>query len=141
MGTVRVVVLDVLGEHGLQMAAAEDEHPVEALAPDGADHALTDGVGPGCPDRALDDPDALGGEDGVEGSGELGVAVADEELDRGRLVGEVHREVAGLLGHPLGDRVGGDAGDPYETRVVVDEHEHVEPAEEDGVDDGRSRTP
>ena len=75
-------MLDVLGEHGLEMAAAEDEHPVEALAPEGADHALADGVGPGCPDRGLDDPDALGGEDGVEGSGELGVAIADEELDR-----------------------------------------------------------
>jgi hypothetical protein len=42
-------VIDVLGEHGLQMAAAEDEHPVEALAPDGAHHTLADGVGPGVP--------------------------------------------------------------------------------------------
>ena len=41
---VRVVVLDVLGEHGFEMAASEDEHPVEALAPQGADHALADGV-------------------------------------------------------------------------------------------------
>lgn len=32
---VRAVVLDVLGEHDLQVATAEDEHPVEALAPDG----------------------------------------------------------------------------------------------------------
>ena len=81
MGTVRVVVLDVLGEHGLQMAAAEDDHPVETLAPDGTDHALTDGVGPGCPYGALYDPDAVGRKDGVEGSGEFGVAIADEELD------------------------------------------------------------
>ena len=72
---------DVLGEHGLKVAAAEDEHPVEAFAPYGADHALTDGVGPGCSDRALDDSGALRGEDGVEGSGELGVAIADEEPD------------------------------------------------------------
>jgi len=45
-------MLDVLGEHGLKVVAAEDEHPVEAFAPDGADDALTDGVGPGCSDRA-----------------------------------------------------------------------------------------
>ena len=83
MRTVRVVVLDVLGEHGIQMAASEDERPVEALAPDGADLALADGVRPGCPDRALDDPGALCGEDGVEGSRELGVAIADEELRQG----------------------------------------------------------
>ncbi len=30
-----IVVLDVLGEHGLQMAAAEDERSVEALVPEG----------------------------------------------------------------------------------------------------------
>ena len=49
--TVRVGVLDVLGEHGFEMAASEDEHPLEPLAPDGADHALADRVRPRCPDR------------------------------------------------------------------------------------------
>jgi len=29
-------MLDVLGEHGFEVTAVEDEHPVEALAPDGA---------------------------------------------------------------------------------------------------------
>jgi len=42
-----VVLLDVLGEHGFEVAAAEDEHPVEAFASDGADCALADGVGLG----------------------------------------------------------------------------------------------
>ena len=79
---MRVVVLDVLGEDCLEVTAAEDEHPVEALAPDGADDALADGVGTRCLDRGSDDPDGVGGEDGVEGGGELGVAIADEELDR-----------------------------------------------------------
>jgi hypothetical protein len=45
--TMCVVMLDVLGEHGLKVVAAEDEHPVEAFAPEGADHALADGVGQG----------------------------------------------------------------------------------------------
>ena len=44
--TERVVVLDVLREHVLQVTSSEDEHPVEALAPQGAVHALTDGIGP-----------------------------------------------------------------------------------------------
>jgi hypothetical protein len=43
-------------------------------------------------------------------------------------------EVANLLGHPVGDRLGGHAGDPHEAAVMVDEHEHVEPAQENGVD-------
>jgi hypothetical protein len=46
VGTVRVVVLDVLGEHGLQMAAAEDGHPVKALAPQCADDTLRNRIGP-----------------------------------------------------------------------------------------------
>jgi hypothetical protein len=37
------------------------------------------------------------------------------------------------LGDPAGDRVRRDAGDPHETTVVVDEHEHVEPGEKDRV--------
>jgi hypothetical protein len=49
------------------VTATDDEHPVETLAPDGADDALADGVGPGCPGRALDDPGALRGEDCVGG--------------------------------------------------------------------------
>ena len=49
MRTVRVVVRDVLREHGFEMAAAEDEYPGEALASQGADHPLTDSVGPRCP--------------------------------------------------------------------------------------------
>ena len=82
----------------------------------------------------LDYPRILGGEDGVEGGGELCVAIADEELDRARALGEVHRQVAGLLGHPVGDWVSRDAGDADEERVMVDEHEDVEPAEKNGVD-------
>jgi hypothetical protein len=38
--------------------------------------------------------------DGVEGSGELGVAVADEEPKAPPGVVEVHEEIAGLLGQP-----------------------------------------
>ena len=75
----------------------------------------------------------LVGEDGVEGGGELGVAVAAEELDGVRLGGEFYRDVAGLLGAPAGDRVRRDAGDRHGAAVVVGEDEDVEPAGENGV--------
>jgi len=45
---VDVVVLDLLGKDCFEMTATEDEHPVEALAPDGADDALADGVQQRC---------------------------------------------------------------------------------------------
>ena len=79
-------------------------------------------------------PQLLGGEDGVEGGGELCVAIADEELGELCLVGELHRDVAGILSHPCGAWDHGDAGDADEARVVVDDHEDVEPAEKNGVD-------
>ena len=81
MGPVRVVVLDVLGEDCFEVTAAEGEDPVEALGPDGARHALADCVGLGGMDGGLDDSGAVGGDDGVDGGGELCVAVAGEELD------------------------------------------------------------
>jgi hypothetical protein len=137
---MRAVVLDVLDKDCFEVTAAEDEHPVEALAPDGALHTLADCVRPRGLDGGLDDPGALGGEGGVEGGGEFGIPISDEELDSVRLLGELHRRVAGLLVHPAGQRIRSDAGDPDATRVVMDEHEDVEPAEENRVDVA-SRTP
>ena len=87
-----------------------------------------------CPHWALHDPDAVGSKDGIKGSGEVGVAVAHEQPDRECLFGGVHREVASLLGDPAGDRLGGHAGDPHETRVV----DHEDPGL--GVD-ARSEVP
>jgi hypothetical protein len=69
--TVPVVVLDVLAEHGFEVTSSEDEHSVEAISPGDAHESLGDGVRPWRPDRGLDDPDALCGEDSVEVSGEL----------------------------------------------------------------------
>ena len=59
--------------------------------------------------------------------------VTDEELDRVRLLGELHRDGAGPLGHPARVRLGRHAGDPDEAHVVVDEVT-LEPSHEHGVD-------
>jgi hypothetical protein len=61
VGPGRVVMLDALGKDCFEVTVAEDEHPVEALAPDSAHDPLADRVRSGCPDRALDDPGALCG--------------------------------------------------------------------------------
>ena len=59
MGSVVVEVIDIVGEHGFQIAAAEDQRLVEALASQGADDPLTDRVRLGCPDRCFDDPGSI----------------------------------------------------------------------------------
>ena len=63
---------------------------------------------------------------------------ADEELARVRLVGEFHRDVAGLLGDPAGDRVRSNAGDPHEAAVVV--YERKDACGGERCRHGRSRT-
>jgi hypothetical protein len=55
-------MLDVLGKDCFEVAAAEGERPVEALALDGADDAVADGVGPGRSGGGGDDACAIGGE-------------------------------------------------------------------------------
>jgi len=46
MRTVTVVVIGVLSQHGLQLSASEDEHPVQHLTPNGADPSLRVGISP-----------------------------------------------------------------------------------------------
>ena len=95
---VIVVMVLVLAKHGCGMPLVGDEDAVEELASDAADEAFGDGVGPRCPHWCLDDADVDGGDHGVEGGGELGVAVPDEEPEAPAGVVEVHEKVAGLLG-------------------------------------------
>ena len=42
-----VVVGDVLGQNSVQMSVAENQHPIKALTPDGADEALGEGIARG----------------------------------------------------------------------------------------------
>ena len=100
MGTVAVVVLDVLGEDRLEVAAAEDEGVVEALTADRSNESFADGVGSGSADRGLDDPGVFGPEDGVERSGELGFTIMEEKLDRRGLVGTGPSRCCGPAGSP-----------------------------------------
>ena len=44
VGPGRVVVADVLGEHGLEMSSGHDEEVIEAVLPHGADEPLAERV-------------------------------------------------------------------------------------------------
>ena len=100
MRPVLVVVQRVGREDVLEVAAADDQDPVEAFAAHAADPALGVRPRPRCAHRRLDHADAFGAEDLVEVTGELAVAVADQKPRPDIFVVELHQQVARLLGHP-----------------------------------------
>ena len=92
MRVVPVVMAGVLAEDRPQVPFAVDEHPVGALGSCGAYPPLGIAVRARGPRRGLDHLHALGGGDLVEGGGELGVAVPDEEAEgAGRSPGSMTR--------------------------------------------------
>ncbi|MGO8870298.1 MAG: hypothetical protein ACLQPH_02655 [Acidimicrobiales bacterium] len=115
------------------MTTADDQHPIEAFAPDSADEALGEGVGTRSTDGYADDPDALGAEDLIEGSRELGIPVTDQELDRSSTFCEFVGQVPGLLNDPGSGRVFRDARDVNLQGVELDEEQDVELSEKDSV--------
>src|SRR5215218_7760490 len=80
---VAVVMVNEGPEHALEVAAVDDQQPVEALGTDGADETLRDRVRLRRLRRRLD-LDALACEDGVELACELAVAVTDQGAKRRR---------------------------------------------------------
>jgi hypothetical protein len=76
-------------------------------------------------DVAEHGPDPGVGEDGVERVGEVRSAVADHELEPVSLLGEVHEEVAGLLGGPLPGGMQGDPEDADAPGRVLDHGQDV----------------
>jgi hypothetical protein len=79
MWPMGVVVIDVDAQDALELPAAADQEPVEAVAADGADPAFGERV---CLWRAkwgADDLDAFAAENIVEVAAELAVAVVDQD--------------------------------------------------------------
>jgi hypothetical protein len=97
-----VEVADVDAEDVLELAAAEDEKPVEALSAHAPDPAFGAGVRVRRLDRRSHDLDAFTVEDAVEGAAELRVTVVDQEARPRAALVEVHEQVARLLNHPGG---------------------------------------
>jgi hypothetical protein len=100
-------VLDVDPEYLLEVAAADDQQPVEALGADGTDPTLRVSVRVRRLHRRHDDFSALRVEHLVEGAAELGVAVAEQVADSSPSLTQGRKEIAGLLGDSGRFGVGG----------------------------------
>jgi hypothetical protein len=134
MWAMVIEVTHVLVENGAGMSLVIEQQPVGALLANTADESLGIAVRPRSPGRDLDDVDAFGGEEGVEGVGELGVPVADQEAERADLLTQVHQQVTGDLGGPGGGRVGGHTEDMDPAGAHFHNKKDVKSAQRDGVE-------
>ncbi|MFD8378466.1 hypothetical protein ACFV2X_07960 [Streptomyces sp. NPDC059679] len=85
------------------------------------------------PRRDLYDFDARAGEDHVERPAELAGPVADEEVELGCAVAEVHQEMAGPLRGPGAVRMAGHSEDVYVPGADFHRKEHIQPPQGDGA--------
>jgi hypothetical protein len=129
-----VVVRNVLVQYAFEGAAVPDQDPVEAFGPDGAYPPLGVAVCAGRPRRNLDGLDTGRGEHRVEGGGELGVPVADEEPQPVGLLIKVHQQITRRLGNPRAGRMRGDAGQVDPTVIKLDHEQHVQAGQPDRLD-------
>jgi hypothetical protein len=134
VGPGLVVVAHELAQHSFQVTPTEDQHVVEQLAACGAHPPLREGVGTRGPKGQVDDLDALTAEDLIEGAGELGVPVAEQEPGGKLPIPQPRCQVPSLLDDPLAGRVVGAAGEVNTAAADLDEEEDVEPGQPDGVD-------
>jgi hypothetical protein len=90
---MRVVAHDVLPKRLRQVAWSGDPQVVEAFAAQRPDDALGHRVRARCADGGAENADVGAGEHGVEGGGELGIAVPDQESE---LFGAAPRSISRL---------------------------------------------
>jgi len=78
VGSVLVVVVDVVADDTLEVSLVPDDGAIEELAACRSDPALGKRVGHWRADRSLEDLEPFGAEDLVEGVDELAATVANE---------------------------------------------------------------
>ena len=134
MRPVLVVVPDVVDDEAFELAAVPDDGVIEEFSTDRADTSFSERVRYWGPGRSLEDLEAFGSEDLVEGGDELAGSVADQRAGTGELVGVFGEQVAGGLGGPGAGRVRGETGEDHLARLDLDEEEDVVAAKAGGVD-------
>ena len=123
----------VLAEDGPQVPFTVDEHPAGALGSCAAYPPLGIAIRARRPRRGLDHPYALTGENPAEDTGELGVAVPDQEAEGADPAAEIHEQVTGLLSGPGAVRVASHAQDVHPPGPRLHDEQHVQTPEEDRV--------
>jgi hypothetical protein len=104
-----------------QAPASSQGTPTHGLHP-----PLGIGVGLRSPDRRSKNLNTLGGEHLVEGTGVLGVVVAQQEADRAPTILQLHRRVPGLVGDPRRARMRRNPSDGNAPGAELDDEQHTQ---------------
>jgi hypothetical protein len=134
MRPVIVEMAHILVNDGAGVSLVVDQQPVGALLANAADKPFGIAVRLRCLGRNLDHIEAFGGEDGIEGGGELGVPVADQEAERGDPLTHVHHQITGGLGSPGRGRMSGHPEQVQPAGADLHDEQNIEPAQRDGVE-------
>jgi len=134
VGSVLVVMADVVGDEAFELGLVLDDGAVEEFASDRSDPAFGERVGHRGADRGLEDFEAFCAEDLVERVDELAAAVTNECPCVLEAFGVADEKVPGGLGGPGAGRVGGDTGEDDLAGADFDEEQYVVAAQECGVD-------
>jgi hypothetical protein len=117
-----VIVQEVAGQDAAEVSLAEDEHVIQALAPDRTDEPLREGVLPRAGGRGQDFPDTHTLH-ALPERGTVGVVTIAQEIGRRGVVGE---GVHDLLGRPVRGRVFGHVEVDDAPSMVGEHDEHKE---------------
>ena len=128
---VSVVMSGVDAEHVLEVAAVDDQDPVEALAPEGAEPALGLRVRVRGPDRRPDDLHAFAAEDLVEVAAEFAVAVVKQKPEGLLAVGQEHQQLPRLLRDPATIRIARARDELDPAALERDEEEGIDARQPD----------
>jgi hypothetical protein len=116
-----------------QVGLPIDQYPAGALGPDGPHPAFGIAIRARRPRRRLRHPHTDVREDPVEGSGELGVTVPEEEPERTDPVTKIHQQIPRLPRRPVTVRVLGHPQNVHPPGRHLNYEQHIQPREEDGV--------
>jgi len=93
-------------EHMKKATLADDQQAIQTFAACAADEAFHDGVRRRCLVRGMHHPDTRACQELIEGVGELGTAIVDEEAHALMPIVGIRQQVSRLLADPGAGRVG-----------------------------------
>jgi len=134
VGSVLVVMADVVADEAVELGLVLDDGSVKQLSSDRSDPTLGERVGYRRSDRGLEDFEAFCAEHLVKRVDELAAAVTNECPCVFEAFGVADEKVPGGLGGPGAGRVGGDTGEDDLAAADFDEEQYVVAAQECGVD-------